>query len=216
MKLRTILLAAATFLTAFNAAFAADLSASNAITKAIAAPVAPCSVSGCSGFYLGPEISGSGTGINVINLGTLNADGTFMGVNGGYQFFNGTYWLGAKVAVDYQVAAPNSSLTPSLENVFAFEGMEIGGNLSSLFNIAPINLPGPLANAVPTVLFGACQHGSLNGYCAGAAAHLFIPNSRWTADATYLNAQYSGSNGLGGGATANTENRGTFGFSYHF
>jgi hypothetical protein len=151
----------------------------------------------------------------VLNLGSLNAGGTFLGGTFGYQFYNGTYWLGAKVMVDYQVASTTSPVTPSLSNLFAFEGFEAGGAIASLFNIAPINLPGPLAGAVPTVLIGACQHGSLNGYCAGAAAHFFVPNSKWTIDATYLNAQYSPST-IAPTATAPTENRGTAGATYHF
>jgi hypothetical protein len=218
MKLRTMICAALASLALSASAFAGDINAPavTAINKALATPVSTCTSSGCSGLFAGAEISGSGTGVNIINLGSLNAAGTFMGGNVGYQFFNGTYWISIEANVDYQVANPNSSLTPSLTNVFAFEGMEFGGNLTSLFNIAPITLPGPLANAVPTVKVGACQHGNLQGYCAGAAAHFFIPNSKWTIDATYLNAQYSSGTVLAPGATANTENRGTFGATYHF
>lgn len=196
-------------------AFAADLSGVNAINKAIVVPTVTCSNTGCSGFYAGVEISGSGTGVNVLNLGSLNAAGTFMGANAGYQFYNGTYWLGAKASVDYQVGSTSSQLSPGLSNVFAFEGVEVGGNLASLFNIASIVLPGPLSSAVPTVLVGACLHGSLTGYCAGAAAHFFIPNSKFTVDVSYLNAQY-GPTAIAPNAEASTENRGTFGFSYHF
>lgn len=204
-------------------ALAADLAPVKAINRALLAPVVPCDVTGCSGFYLGAEVSGSGSGVNVLNLASLNSGGTFMGVNGGYQFYNGVYWLGAKAKIDYAVAQQDPSVAGqpllSLSNVFAFEGAEFGGNLSPLFGIAPINLPGPLANAVPTVLIGACQHGALRGYCAGAAAHFFIPNSRFTVDVDYLNAQYGPtnvSNIAGTPATISTENRGTFGFSYHF
>lgn len=176
-----------------------------------------CSVTGCTGIFLGGEISGSGTGINVLNLGSLTQNGTFMGVNGGYQFYNGTYWFGALAHVEYQLASPNSSLTPSLSNVFAFEGFEVGGQLAALFpSVSAITLSGPLAGAVPTVKIGACQHGSLQGYCAGAAAHFFVPNSKWTIDATYLNAQYTSGNSLSGTANVTTENRGIFGATYHF
>lgn len=209
-----------------GAAVAADLST----LPVKAAPVvassiinAPCSIAGCSGFYLGAEISGSGSGVNVLNLASLNANGTGMGINGGYQFFNGTYWLGAKVSADYDVGQQNPSVggqtLTSSNKFFAFEGVEVGGNLAQLFGLTPINLPGPLANAVPTVLVGACQHGSLTGYCAGAAAHFFIPNSRFTVDVQYLNAQYGQTQTgtvVGVPVTQSTENRGTFGFSYHF
>lgn len=211
------------------AAVAALLSPATAADLVVKAPAArnfaaalaldmPCSQLGCSGFYLGAQTSGSGTGVNVLNLGSLNAGGTYMGMNAGYQFFNGTYWLGAGAQVEYAVASPPSDIVGgSFSNkVFAFEGVEFGGNLLALFNIAPINLPGFLATAVPTIRVGACQNGSsLRGYCSGAAAHFFIPNSRWTIDATYLNAQY-GLTQTSPGVTANTENRGSLGFSYHF
>lgn len=210
--MKKVLAAALAAVSSLAQAHAADLTTK---APAVAVPVSSCSAAGCSGLFVGAEISGSGTGVNVLDLGSLNAAGTFMGATVGYQFYNGTYWLGAKASVDYQVGSTTSQLTPGLSNVFAFEGVEVGGNLATLFNIAPIVLPGPLAGAVPTVLIGACQHGSLSGYCAGAAAHFFVPNSKWTVDVNYLNAQY-GPTAVSTNATASTENRGTFGFSYHF
>ena len=214
--LRKILLASTAILIASHA-FAADL-AVKAINNALLAPVIPCGLTGCSGFYLGAQTSGSGTGVNVLNLGSLNAGGTYMGVNAGYQFFNGVYWLGAGAKVEYAVASPPSDIVGNAfsNNLFAFEGVEFGGVLSNMFGIAPLNLPAWLSTAVPTIKVGACQHGSsLKGYCSGAAAHFFIPNSRWTIDAEYLNAQY-GATQLSATVSANTENRGSLGFSYHF
>lgn len=199
-----------------TSAMAADLSVKAPV---LAAPVATCSNLGCTGFFAGAELSGSGSGVNVLNLASLTSGGTAMGLTGGYQFFNGTYWLGAKASIDYDVAQQNPTFggVPlfSLSKLFAFEGVEVGGNISTMFNIAPITLPGFLSTAVPTVMIGACQHGSLNGYCAGAGAHFFIPNSRFTIDVSYLNAQY-GPTSLSQGVTVSTENRGSFGFSYHF
>lgn len=204
-----------------HAAVAADLSVK--AVPAVLPPVPACSVAGCSGFFAGAELAGSGSGVNILNIASLNANGTYMGLTGGYQFYNGTYWLGAKVSASYAVGqqAPNVGGVALTSNnkFFAFEGVEVGGLISSMFNVAPINLPGPLANAVPTVLIGACQNGKLSGYCAGAAAHFFIPNSKFTVDVTYLNAQYGQTNVgnvAGVPVTQSVENRGTFGFSYHF
>lgn len=211
---RSLLLAAALGPMLACAAVAGDFPLK---APALAAVPATCSVNGCTGAFLGAEFSGSGTGINVLNLGALSANGNYMGGNGGYQFFNGTYWLSAEVEATYDVAPPVGVAAPGFrDKLFAFEGVEIGGNLASLFNIAPITLPGPLAGAVPTIKIGACQNGShLSGYCAGAAAHFFIPNSKFTVDVSYLNAQY-GTTTIAPNATANVENRGSFGFSYHF
>jgi hypothetical protein len=200
-------------------ASAADLAIKALPLKAVSALTgAPCDVTGCSGFYAGAQISGSGTGVNIINLGSLNAGGTFMGVNAGYQFYNGVYWLGVGAKVEYDVGSTGTSLVGNAfsNKIFAFEGVEFGGAIATMLGIAPLNLPGWLSTAIPTVKVGACQHGSeLNGYCAGAAAHFFIPASRWTIDAEYLNAQY-GTTTVSAGVTANTENRGSLGFSYHF
>lgn len=203
-----------------TSALAADMSVKAPIA---ASPVSTCTNLSCSGFFAGAEISGAGSGVNVLNLASLNSGGTSMGVNGGYQFFNGLYWLGAKVALDYDVSQQNPSIggasVISLSKLFAFEGVEVGGNLTQMFGLQAISLPGFLSTAVPTVLIGACQHGNLNGYCAGAAAHFFIPNSRFTVDVNYLNAQYNQTSVTGAAglpATISTENRGTFGFSYHF
>ena len=224
MKLRTILLAFMAGLGMISAAYAADMNAAPIIKAPAFAPLkAPCDATGCSGFFLGAELSGSGSGVNVINLASLSANGTYMGINGGYQFYNGTYWLGVKAKGDYAVGQQNPNiggLTLTQSNkFFAFEGVEFGGNLATMFNIAPIILPGPISTAVPTVLIGACQNGALTGYCAGAAAHFFVPNSRFTIDVDYLNAQYGATNVSaipGVPAIVSTENRGTFGFSYHF
>lgn len=217
--MKKFLLTIALALTTLNA-HAADL-AVKAINNAFAVPAvkAPCDLLGCTGFYLGAQISGSGTGVNVLNLGSLNAGGTYMGINGGYQFFNGVYWLGAGAKVEYAIASPADDLTgfKAFSNkLFAFEGIEFGGVLTTMFGIPPLNLPAWLSTAVPTVKIGACQNGNnLRGYCAGAAAHFFIPNSRWTIDAEYLNAQY-GLTQISPNTTASTENRGSLGFSYHF
>jgi hypothetical protein len=199
-----------------SSALAADLPV-KALAKA-ATPAPTCDLTGCTGPYLGAQVGGSGTGVNVLNLGALNAGGTYMGGNVGYQFFNGTYFLGVGGKLEYAVASPPSDIVGGSfsDKLFAFEGVEFGGVLANMFSIAPLNLPGWLSTAVPTVKVGACQNGrSLRGYCAGAGAHFFIPQSRWTIDADYLNAQY-GTTQIGTGVSASTENRGTLGFSYHF
>lgn len=221
MKMRTILLGLIFGLSTVSAAMAGDLNTPIIPIKApvYVAPSSPCNLNGCTGAFLGASISGSGTGVNVVNLGSLTADGTYMGVNGGYQFFNGTYWLGVVGDVNYAVAQPSADIVGAGfgNKLFAFEGIEFGGNLSQMpmFSNIPA-LTGFLANAVPTIRVGACQNGNmLKGYCTGAAAHYFVPNSRFTIDAVYYNAQY-GQTTLAPGQSATTENRGEMGFTYHF
>lgn len=211
---KAILLAA--FIAGCGPAIAADLPVKAPIYASVANP---CSNLGCSGFYLGAEISEPVTGFNILNLGgSINTGGMSLGTNGGYQFFNGTYWLGIGAKVEYAVVSPPTAVVGGgfTNKLFGFEGIEFGGVISNMFSIASINLPAWLATAVPTIKIGACQNGnSLRGYCSGAAAHFFIPASRWTIDAEYLNAQY-GNTTTAPGVTATTENRGSLGFSYHF
>ena len=218
MKLRTLLLASISIAGLISPVVAAD-NLPPLITKAATTAAVPynCTTTGCNGWSVGLEMSGNGTGVNVLNLGEFNAGGTYIGVNGGYQFYNGTWWLGAKVKLDYEVYDPTGLATGLTNKIFAFEGAELGGNATQLFSgITPITLSGPLATAVPTVLVGACQHGSQSGYCIGAGAHFFVPNTNWTIDVDYLNGQYSpvSTNGIVSGGSV--DNRGSFGFSYHF
>jgi hypothetical protein len=207
------------------AVFAAPARAADMSTKAPTYGLinAPCTMAGCSGFFLGAEVSGAGSGIGVLNAADLSATSAYMGATAGYQFYNGVYWLGVKGSFDYAVSQQNPNIggktLTSSNKFFAFEGIEVGGPLATLFGVAALALPGPMANAVPTVLIGACQNGALNGYCVGAGAHFFIPQSRFTIDVQYLNAQYGSTNVSaipGVPATISTENRGSFGFSYHF
>jgi opacity protein-like surface antigen len=204
-------------------AAAADLPVKAPAAAPLFALKAPCDVTGCTGFSLGGEITGYGGAAGLLNLASLGAGGAGIGLTAAYQWYDGKYWLGARVNVDYDVLQTNPNIAGvtlvSSNKLFAFEGLEFGGNVATMFGISPLSLPGWLSTAVPTVLAGGCQHGSLSGYCVGAGAHFFVPNSRWTIDATYLNAQYGQTQTgtlAGLPVTQSTENRGSFGFSYHF
>lgn len=175
-----------------------------------------CSNTGCTGFNAGLNMGGVGQGVNIANLGEVNAGGQYMGFQGGYQVFNGLYQFGPKVELQYEVYAPTVQPVSGLSNkLFAFEGIELGGNLSQLFNITPITLPGWLSTAVPFADVGGCQHGSLSGWCVGTGAKFYIPATRWSLDLEYINAQY-GRTTISPGQTTSVENRGNAAIVYHF
>lgn len=183
------------------------------------AQVNPCSATSCIGWHVGFDILAAGTGVNVLNLGTLNANGTLIGLDGGYQYYDGSYWVGGKVLVAYNVAAPGNVADASFsDKLFAFEGVELGGNLFSALGIAPPQTNGMLSmltSGVPTADVGACQHGSATGYCAGATLHYFLTNAPIEIAVSYINAQY-GTTSMAPNQTINSENMGLFSVRYHF
>lgn len=202
------------------AAYAADNIPLKAAPKAavVAAVAIPCDITGCTGPYAGATFSGSGTGVNIANLGSLNAGGSYLGGSFGYQYYAGNYYLGVRAITEYEVANPPGAIIAGLSNkLFAFAGVELGGNLNNVLTISTSgNFPAIFQNMVPTILVGGCWHGPMSGECTGIGGHIFVPKSRWTVDAIYLNAQYNAGTKLAPGVTGNTENRGTLGLSYHF
>ena len=104
------------------------------------------------------------------------------------------------------------------DKLFAYEGIELGGNLAALFPsvASAIQLPTWMTPLVTGFTVAGCQHGSkLSGYCVGLSEHYYLPNTKWSFDATVLNAQY-GSTNVGTGVTTSTETRVDAGVTYHF
>lgn len=186
------------------------------LKAAPSAPAAPCDITGCTGFRAGIQFWGSGTGVNVLNLGSVTANGTFMGGEFGYQLYNGTYHIAVVGSLAYDLTTPGDIVGASFSNkLFATERVEFGGPLANILNIPPFDASGVLSTGVPFVTVGACQHGNLSGYCAGAGVHFYVPKTVWTIDALYLNAQY-GTTQTAPNQTINTENLGMIGAAYHF
>ena len=184
--------------------------------KPFAAAAPLCGATGCMGWHVDFSVMNAGTGVNILNLGSINANGTFLGVGGGYQYWDGSYWAGARVMGAYDVAG--SGNVGNVGNLFGFEGVELGGNLFGLFGLAPPQTNGVLSaltSAIPTADIGACQHGKASGYCAGASLHYFLPNTPLEIRLSYLNAQY-GTTNIVANQTMSVENLVQFGATYHF
>lgn len=196
-------------------ALAADLPVKARPAPALFSATA-CSTAGCTGWHVGFDVVNSGTGINVLNLGSLNANGTFLGIDGGYQYYDGKYWAGADVLVSYNLAS--SGNVGGLSNLFAVESVSLGGDLFGFFGLAPPQMSGFLSTitaGIPTADIGACQHGKASGYCAGATLHYLLPGTPLELKLRYINAQY-GTTSISPIATVNNENMVLFGGSYHF
>ena len=179
-------------------------------------PQASCDAKGCTGWHVDFSVLNAGTGVNVLSLGSVNSNGTFLGLGGGYQYYDGKYWLGARVTGAYNVAGNGNVADPG--NWFGSEVVEVGGNLFGAFGLQPPQTNGflsTLTTAVPTVDVGACQHGKATGYCAGASLHYLLPSTPIELTLGYLNAQY-GNTQLAPGQTMAVDNLVTFSAKYHF
>lgn len=188
------------------------------------AAVAPsiCTYVSCTGPFAGANITQIGEqNASVLNLGNISGSGFYIGAHGGYQLLTNNFLLAAFADVSYEVYAPASDPlagTAFKDKLFAMEGIELGGNLASLFpNVATaIQLPTWMTPLVTGMQIAGCQHGSkLSGYCIAFAEHYYLPNTKWSFDAKVVNAQY-GNTDIGKNVTTSTETRVDAGITYHF
>lgn len=166
---------------------AADLLNSNALAvKAPAMAVIgtpPCQVAtastplSCSGFYLGAGIGGQGSNADILGSGingSVFAGGITPTLDGGYQYVQGNWLLGAEMDAGYSVGtkAQVNGIGNGFNGFRLNEVFKVGGNLSGLLGTqAPITIPASLANAVlaPYAHIGAAQW-QLPGAWAGGLA----------------------------------------------
>lgn len=188
----------------------------------LAAPVDPCTVLYCVGFYAGVGVSGVNNGVNVFAnglAGTFNAGGTILDVHVGYRYWNSKFYLGLEGVASYDVALGTSGIGPSFSE--RFSGMELvkaGGSLSALLGTQPFTFPAALQPYLMSVyaITGGKQRMNRTGIIGGAGAE-FVIGSRATIGLEALNIQYGG-----GGATdvaglaVSSENLFRLTFNYNF
>lgn len=171
-----------------------------------------CTLNGCTGWHADFGVYNSGTGVNILNLGGLTANGTSMNIGGGYQYFDGKYWLGARVDVGYDL----TNGVAGLGNVTGHQVVELGGNLFGAFGLQPPQTNGfltTLTSAIPTADIGICERGKAIGMCAGATFHYLLTNAL-ELDLGYLNVNYGTTSTPVSNVTV--ENVVWFGGRYHF
>lgn len=177
----------------------------------VKAPVIPqvsCTVSMCSGFFGGFNITGVGSNLDILGSGINNsvfAGGGALGVNGGYQFWNGSLFFAGEVMGDYDFQQPG--LVASNGNRFFAAGLvKAGVGLGNLIGIGnpgtagagtpsqgPINLaivPGT-ALLSPYVLTGGAFRNGRQGWVTGAGTE-FIISQGWNLDLSYMHINYNG------------------------
>jgi hypothetical protein len=181
----------------------------------IAAPPAPaCTNTSCTGWFVGGDITGSGSNMNILGsgiAGSVFAGGGGLGLNGGFQFWNGTYYFAADLFADYMLA--NSQVAPGVGNQNAWllgEFADVGLGISSIFgttpNTAPVTIPQSIANALlsPYVKLGMLERPWGTAWATGAGA-AFILAQNWLLKTEYIYATY-GNATVNPGQTQKTDN----------
>lgn len=183
---------AAFLLLGMAAATAADLP-----TKAPAASPAGCTITYCVGAYVGADLSGVATNVNVFGnglSGSLNAGGTILGVHAGYRAWNGTIYLAGEVGCGADVSGGTTGIGSSFSNRWdCMELVKIGGSISSLLGSTPITFPQALQPYLMSLygITGGKQRMGSTGIVGGAGAE-FVIAPKATINLEYLNVSYSG------------------------
>lgn len=180
-----------------------------------------CTPTNCSGWYAGVNIAGIMTNADVIGQGvngSLAGGGQSIGLQGGYQFANGTWFFAPEISANYVVTGGQNVQNSAKYRVSEY--VKVGTALANLLNLGGAGsspgIPSALAARVisPYVLVGAVQSGFGQGWSTGAGVE-FALASHWFLDTRYTYNNY-GSASVAPAVVAKTENLVTVGFNYKF
>jgi hypothetical protein len=182
-------------------AFAADLS-----VKAPPLPVAAlCSAGACSGWYAGFGVLGDGSNADIVGNGingSVFSTGGAIKAQGGYQFWNGSWFAALDLSVGYEFTTNNSAGIPVANNgngskFIGLETIKLGYNFfpsAQTAQVTPSQSPIPLivpanllASTTPYFRFGGMQRRGISEWVNGVGAEMVIA-AGWTSDASYLYA----------------------------
>jgi opacity protein-like surface antigen len=184
----------------------------------------PCTLTNCTGPYMGFNIAGIATSANVIGNGingSLAAGGQNIGFQVGYQYWNGTFFMGPEIFGDYTYGGSAVVAGYSAPKYLFGEIIKLGGPLSSFFGgIAPASTTGLSSvltsqTIAPYIFMGAAQRPWGTGMASGGGV-TFLIDQHWFADVRYMNIQYTGSNNASPIQTVPQENIVMAGFNYKF
>lgn len=165
-----------------------------------------CTPQNCSGFYAGFGVLGDGSNIDIVGNGvngSVFSAGGVIKLQGGYQFWSGSFFAAIDGSVGYEFTTPTSAAisATSAPHGSKFVGMELvklGYNFLSsppqLANIVPSQSPIPilapasiLANSTPYFTFGGMQRRGVSEWVNGAGVQTIIA-AGWSTDIKYLYA----------------------------
>jgi hypothetical protein len=181
-------------------AIAADLPAKSAV----ATPALPtCTITQCTGWYVGGHIEGLGSNADIVGSGisgSLFAGGAGLGAHGGYQLWNGNFFVAAEFGGTYDIGG--QTVIGNLANVqpWSVEYLaKVGYGLQGFFNAgAATPSQGPVAifqnlNAAlvsPYAIIGGRTRNFGSGLVTGAGAEYTLGGG-WNAYAEYLHVNYN-------------------------
>jgi|SRR5882757_2242788 len=198
-------------------AFAADLP----VKAKSFLPTITCTVTSCSGWYVGVDLTGIGSNADIIGQGlggSVFAGGGMVGVSGGYQLWNGTYFAAFEVGCSYD--ASTITTLAATQRYFCNQTVKLGGALSNIISLAQptpsqggqaVGVPSSLASALlaPYVLVGSAERSWGTAWDTGAGAQ-FIIAAGWNLKLEYHYLNYGQSaavqTGIGVISTGKTEN----------
>lgn len=217
-----------------GAAFAADApKPTRPLGAIINLPTAtPCTVTDCTGFYAGFNMTGIATNANVLAggiNGSVAGGGQNLGVQVGYQYWINNWFFGPEIGADYTYGG---IIVPELgvPKWLTYEIVKFGTPISTFFgNITPANqsgLPAILLNNTisPYLFVGAAQRNWGTGIASGGGVTFLIPDTaatptnpasgHWFLDARYTNIQYTGGNQVAPGISVPQENLVSVGLNF--
>jgi opacity protein-like surface antigen len=177
------------------------------VLKAPALKQSTCTVTDCSGLFVGFNVAGVGSNLDILGSGINNsvfAGGGMIGGNAGYQLWNGQFFAAAEFSVD---ARFNTNMAGAPNDKFLALGLvKAGAALGNLFGAgtpgtttsptpsqAPINLaiiPGT-AMLSPYALLGGAWSQRGTGWATGAGSEFLLAKG-WNLDVKYIHINYAG------------------------
>lgn len=187
--MRSILSALA--LCAFAVTAATTATAADLPRKAPPVQAAPCTIQSCSGWYVGADLIGFTSNVDVLGQGVRNslfAGGQAFGVHAGYQLWNGRFFAAFEAGVNYEVHPTSPGVENSRNRVTGLQLVKLGAGLNGLLGgmaVAPatgsqspagVTVPADLASALiaPYLITGAMQRGHGTQSVTGAGSEFLL------------------------------------------
>ena len=191
----------------------------------------------CSGFYLGLNVQGIGSNLDILGSGINNsvfAGGGLVGLDAGYQFWNGTFFLAGEGQFDYDFQGSGLNAEPFNQRWSGDVLAKAGVGLSNILGIGQPNTTGPATSSQgpislavipgtafmsPYAVVGGAFKNNQQGWITGAGAEWILAQG-WNLDIFYhhinWNATPTGVVGSSLVTPSTIENRVGFAFNRMF
>lgn len=182
-------------------ATAADITTAP-IVKAPAYTRVPCTISSCTGWFIGGSLGNTGGNFNVIGTGLngIAQNGLSLGVLGGYEFWNGQWYAALLADADYDASlnANVGGIPETFKQRWTYGGkVRLGYSLASAFGLATTGqsaptLPQQFLNSLmtPYVTVGESYRHGQPALVSGVGVEALLATN-YTLDVEYLNYAYN-------------------------